>query len=199
MRKLVLATRNRDKVRELRSLLSDTNIELATLDEHPAIREIVEDQPTLEGNALKKAREVFRCTGLPTLADDSGLEVHYLNQEPGAHSSRYAGVSATYTDNCAKLLMNLRGVPGRRRAARFRCVLAFVAPNGLEKVVEGVCMGSITEYPRGSNGFGYDPIFVPNGYTQTLAEMPLELKNKLSHRSKAIQNIKSTLMNIGAT
>jgi XTP/dITP diphosphohydrolase len=189
MKQLLLATRNRDKVRELTALLKGVNAELLSLEDVSQVGEIVEDAETLEANAYKKAREAFRLTKLPTLADDSGLEVHYLNKEPGVHSSRYAGPKATYSDNCKKLLRALRGVPPRRRAARFKCAVVFISVDGVEKIGEGICRGVITEQPRGTHGFGYDPIFLPEGCTQTLAEMSASLKNTLSHRAKAIQTM----------
>lgn len=193
MKQLLLATRNKDKVSELHSLLVDADSELLTLDEFPQIGETVEDGETLEENAVKKARETFQVANIPTIADDSGLEVYYLNNEPGVYSSRYAGPRATHSDNCKKLLKKLRGVPPRRRAARFRCVIAFMPTDGVVRTVEGICQGVITEIPRGENGFGYDPIFVPTGYSKTLAEMDTALKNTLSHRAKAIQNIRPIL------
>lgn len=189
MKQLVLATRNQHKVRELAALLGGPEIRLHTLDDFPHVKEVVEDGTTLEANALKKAREVFRQTTLPALADDSGLEVYYLNDEPGVYSSRYAGPGASYADNCRKLLERMRGVPPRRRAAQFRCVMAFVAP-GVEKVVEGRVTGVITEDPRGSGGFGYDPIFIPSGQHRTLAELSPDFKNTLSHRAKAVEKIR---------
>jgi XTP/dITP diphosphohydrolase len=194
MNQLLLATRNPDKAREFTSLLSDLGVEILTLGQFPHIKEVIEDEATLKGNALKKAREVFRQVHLPTLADDSGLEVHYLNKQPGVYSSRYAGPCATYDDNCKKLLENLRGVPPRRRAAQFRCVLAFVAPPRIERTAEGILPGVITERPAGSHGFGYDPIFLPEGHSKTLGEMEQSLKNTLSHRAKAIQNIHQSLL-----
>lgn len=192
-RQLVLATHNKDKAREFTDLLRDIRIEVLTLDMYPGIGPVIEDADTLEGNALKKAGEVLRGTGLPSLADDTGLEVHYLNDAPGVFSSRYAGEGATYADNCRKLLRAMQGVPPRRRAARFRCVLAFTAPGGDVKIAEGVACGTITEEPRGANGFGYDPVFLPDGYRQTFAEMPLSLKNSLSHRAKALEFMKGIL------
>ena len=190
LRQLVLGTHNRDKGDEFKALLSDLDVEILTLDQFPHIGEIMEDSETLEGNAQKKSEEVFRMTRLPTLADDSGLEVHYLNGEPGVYSSRYAGAMATYQDNRKKLLSNLRGVPPRRRAARFRCVLSFIAPGNLRFLAEGICNGVILESPRGTNGFGYDPLFLPGGYSKTLAEMTPSEKNILSHRAKAVETIK---------
>jgi XTP/dITP diphosphohydrolase len=187
MAKLVIATHNRDKVKEFEALLNGLGVELLTLDSFATVAPVVEDADTLEGNALKKAREVFKQSGMPTVADDTGLEVHYLNDEPGIYSSRYAGPEATYADNCRKLLERMRGVPPRRRAARFRCVLAFVAPEGVVKLAEGECRGVITEFPRGANGFGYDPVFLPIGHNQTFGEMEAGLKNKVSHRGRAME------------
>jgi len=194
MNQLVLATHNKHKAEELQYMLSGTDIEVLTLDAFPQVKDLVEDQDTLEGNALKKAREVFRLTSLPSLADDTGLEVHYLYGEPGVYSARYAGPNASYADNVKRLLKAMKGVPPRRRGARFRSVLAFVAPNNIEKLVEGICCGVITEEPRGGSGFGYDPIFLPAGYQQTFAEMGMELKNALSHRAKALQLMESLLL-----
>lgn len=193
MKRLLLATRNRDKVHELRAMLADPDLQLLTPDDFPGLGETLEDAETLEENAVKKAREAFLATGVPTLADDSGLEVYYLNNEPGVLSSRYAGPGATYVDNRRKLLARLRGVPPRRRSARFRCVIAFIPVNGIIRTAEGVCPGVITELPRGGNGFGYDPIFLPTRYSLTLAEMDPALKNSLSHRGRATQNIKPVL------
>ena len=192
MNQLVLATHNKHKAEELQLLLTGTGIEIFTLETFPQVGDIHEDGETLEANALKKAREVFRLTSLPALGDDTGLEVHYLNEVPGVFSARYAGPGASYTDNVKKLLAAMKGVPPRRRAARFRCVLAFVAP-GVERVVEAICRGTIVEAPRGSGGFGYDPVFLPMSYDQTFAEMSMDVKNTLSHRALALQQMKSVV------
>lgn len=192
MSQLVLATQNKDKAAEFRLLLSGLGPELLSLERFPQVGPIEEDAETLEGNALKKAREVFGITGLPTLADDSGLEVRYLNDAPGVRSSRYAGPGATYADNRKKLLDNLRGVPPRRRGARFRCVLAFVAP-GVEHLAEGSCRGVITESASGERGFGYDPIFIPVGQSVTFGQMDESFKNRMSHRARAVENIREFL------
>ena len=185
MNRIVLATQNAHKAVEFRGIFADLGIEICTLEAFPGIGEIQEDAPTLEGNALIKARAVFRHTGIPALADDTGLEVRYLNDEPGVYSSRYAGPGATYADNVRKLLKAMRGVPPRRRGARFRCVLAFVPSASAYRLAEGVVRGVILEEPRGSGGFGYDPVFLPHGETRTFAEMDLEAKNSLSHRARA--------------
>jgi XTP/dITP diphosphohydrolase len=185
--KLVLATHNKHKAEELQAMLKDLGVEVLTLDAFPQVAEIVEDAETIEGNAIKKAKEVSELTGLPAMADDTGLEVFYLNKAPGVYSSRYAGPGATYADNCRKLLATLKGVPPRRRGAQFRCVLALVAQGMSPILEEGICRGTIIESPRGEGGFGYDPIFLPDGYMQTFAEMPLDVKNGLSHRGRALQ------------
>lgn len=189
MKQLVLATHNRDKVREISALLSDLGVEVFSLDAFPQIGPIAEDSGTLEGNALLKANAVARATGLPALGDDTGLEVHSLYGEPGVYSSRYSGAHATYAENVSKLIASMKSFPPRRRAARFRCSLAFVAPGIGPRTVEGVCRGSILEKPRGTGGFGYDPVFLPNGFDRTLAEMDLSLKNTLSHRALAMQGM----------
>jgi len=189
---LVLATHNHDKVRELRALLEGSGVLIRSLDDFPQIGVIPEEGETFQENALIKARSVFRATGLPSLADDSGLEVHYLNGEPGVHSSRYSGPGSTTSSNCRKLLQNLRGVPPRRRTARFRCVIALVT-SGVEHVVEGTVRGTIAEWPRGNRGFGYDPIFIPLGSGLTFAEMDPPAKDQISHRSEAIKAIRPVL------
>jgi XTP/dITP diphosphohydrolase len=185
MSNLLIATRNRDKAHELMALLGDLPAAIRTLHDVEGVPDIVEDAETLEGNAIKKARVAFEHTGIPCVADDTGLEVGYLQGAPGVYSSRYAGPGASYADNVRTLIRALKGVPPRRRNARFRCVMAFVAGGGVVEVVEGSCPGVILESPRGSGGFGYDPVFLPDGHQQTFAEMDLATKNALSHRARA--------------
>lgn len=197
MKNLLLASNNPDKATEVRDLLADLHITLALLGEFPQFPSTIEDAETLEGNALKKAMEAYRRTGLPTIADDTGLEVHYLNDQPGVYSSRFAGPNASYAENREKLLRLLRGVPPRRRAAQFRCVVAFVPDGRTHHCVEGICRGVITEAPRGTGGFGYDSIFLPDGHTQTFGEMDLRTKNTISHRAHALIALKSYLRSIG--
>jgi XTP/dITP diphosphohydrolase len=189
MKQLVLATHNSDKAREISALLSDLGVEVLTLDAFPQIGPIAEDAGTLEGNALLKATAVGRAACLPALGDDTGLEVHSLYGEPGVYSSRYSGEHATYAENVAKLIANMKRFPPRRRAARFRCSLAFVAPGIGPRTVEGICRGNILEEPRGIGGFGYDPVFLPKGFDKTFAEMDVSLKNTLSHRGLAMQEM----------
>ncbi len=182
----VIATRNRHKLEEIRAILSASSWEWLTLDEVPGVPdEVVEDADTFEGNALKKAREVCRASGLWALADDSGLEVAALHQAPGVLSARYAGEPCDPRANNARLLRELAGVTDRR--ARFRCVIALCAPDGREWTVEGCCTGRILESERGANGFGYDPLFVPDGYALTFAELDGGTKNRISHRGRALR------------
>lgn len=192
MKTLVLATYNRNKAEELKTLLAGLDLDIRSLEDFPRVPPLIEDGTTFRENALKKARTVFQHTKLPTLADDSGLEVFYLNGRPGVWSARYAGDGATDEQNNEKLLREMRGVPPRRRRAQFRAVLALVGP-GYEDIAEGVCTGKLAEEPRGTNGFGYDPIFIPDGYDRTYAELTADEKNKISHRAKAIAAMKEIL------
>jgi len=188
MTKLLIATNNRHKVEEISKLFSGLSFDVMSLREIPHAPVTVEDQPALEGNALKKAREAFQASGILSLADDTGLECYYLELRPGVYSSRYAGENATYDDNNRKLLWALRGVPLRHRKARFRTVVALVGKNS-EKLFEAKIEGVIAEKPRGENGFGYDPLFIPHGHKKTYAEMTLDEKNTLSHRAMALQKV----------
>ena len=186
MNTIVLASRNKHKIEELRSTLKPLGIMLKSTYDFPDLEEVEEDQPTLEGNALKKARYVFEETGIPSLSDDTGLEVDALDGRPGVYSARYAGESASYQDNTQKLLDELADVAGDDRAAQFRTVVALVTEDGTQ-TYEGICRGQILKEPRGEKGFGYDPVFLPEGYDKTFAELDSGTKNKISHRGKAIQ------------
>ena len=185
-RQVVLASANRGKQREFAALLSRQGIELL-LQDSLGIAGAEETGVTFEANALLKARHAARLSRLPALADDSGLEVDALDGRPGVYSARYAGESAADADNNAKLLGELLGVPAAGRAARYRCVLALVRhesdPSPL--LASGVWEGSIAFEPAGKLGFGYDPLFIPEGFSQRAAELPTDLKNRLSHRAKA--------------
>jgi XTP/dITP diphosphohydrolase len=184
MTKIVLATYNIHKARELRTLLDDLDVDVLTLDEISAEIVLKEDGNTFEANAFQKALIVHNHTKLLSLADDSGLEVFYLNGRPGVFSARYAGAEATDEMNNRKLLEEMRGVAPRRRRAQFRSVLALVG-NRMEETTEGICPGTLGETPRGTNGFGYDPIFIPDGFTKTYAELTAEEKNLVSHRARS--------------
>lgn len=190
--KILLATKNRHKVHEMRALLASLPFELLSAADMPELPEVDEDQPTLAGNAMKKAETLLRITGLPSLADDTGLEVEALGGAPGVFSSRYSGPGATYASNVAKLLRALDGVPAERRHARFRTVIAFARPEGTQ-TVEGVCEGEIIQAPRGDGGFGYDPVFLISSLGKTLAELSLEEKNRISHRGAALRRLRELL------
>ncbi len=205
--KLVLATHNQGKVRELTKMLhkragTSEPIEVISLENYPKAPEVVEDRQTYLENAVKKASVIAEYTGHLTLADDAGLEVEALNGAPGIHSKRWAGDDATDAIRIAKLLQALDGIPNRR--ARFVAAIAVVHPDSdpltknartflnignrvLGQGVLGVCEGHILHAPKGESGFGYDPIFVPDGYEQTFAELGENIKNKISHRAKALQ------------
>jgi XTP/dITP diphosphohydrolase len=197
--KIVVATRNRGKLVEILHLLGDARAELVTIDAIAPDAELREDETTFEGNALAKARQAAAATGLPAIADDSGLEVDALGGAPGVYSARYAGLPSDDARNNAKLLEALRPTPaGARRAARFRCAAAFVHPaRSLEIVRFGACEGEILTAPRGTRGFGYDPLFLIPARGQTMAELPLEEKSALSHRGAAFRALAAALRDAG--
>jgi len=191
--KFLIATHNQGKVREYRQLLSDLPVEITYLDELGITEEVEETGQTFRENALQKARAYARLSGLPTWADDSGLEVDALNGEPGVRSARYAGPNASDEDRYRLLLRKLAGVPAPARTARFRCVVAVVWPDGRGFTTEGRCEGVIAEAPRGENGFGYDPIFVLPDQGRSMAELAPEEKNRISHRGRAARLAKEKL------
>ena len=182
--KLLIATGNRHKFQEISAILKFPHLSLVSLRELADIPQVVEDGATFEANAVKKAVTLARFTGLWTMADDSGLEVDALNGEPGVWSARYAGEPSDDAANNRKLLSNLKGVANRR--ARFRCVIALADPDGKARTVSGACEGSLLTAVKGVGGFGYDPLFVPDGYGQTFAELSPEIKNTISHRARAL-------------
>lgn len=182
--KLLIATRNPDKLAEIKELFSLENLVLVSVADVPGLPDVTEDGSTFSDNALKKAVTLAKASSLWTLADDSGLEVDALNGAPGVFSARYAGYDATYADNNAKLIEALNNKS--QRTARFRCVIALSDPAGNVKTVEGCCEGEIVQQPRGTEGFGYDPLFVPEHGAQTFAEMTQKQKNLISHRGKAL-------------
>ena len=191
-RKLVLATHNSHKQQEMSALLSHLGIIIVGLDDFPQIGEIEETGTTLLENSLIKARTVHKITGLPALADDTGLEVDALDGAPGVYSARYAGNNPSYEDNVNKLLFELKGLQLDNRNARFRTVISFVDENE-ELLSEGVIEGVITLDSRGRDGFGYDPIFQPESYDRTFAEMEQDEKNLISHRARALEKMKKIL------
>ena len=226
--RLVVATRNRDKLVEIRRALEGLSIELVSIADFPGVPEVEEDGATLEDNAIKKATSAARATGLAVIADDTGLEVEALGGAPGVFSARYAGEGASYEDNCRRLLREMEVVPLEKRGARFRCVIAlaglplspstgsgqalpsftrgegsFSKSPSLEGrgqgegddviLIEGVCEGRITTDPRGSQGFGYDPVFEIPELGKTFAELSLTEKNQISHRGRALNALRQRL------
>ena len=192
--KLVLATQNQGKVREIGEILKDENrIELLSLRHYPEAPDVDEDGKTYEDNAIKKAAVLAEYTGHLTIGDDSGLAVDALDGAPGVHSARYAGEHASDQDRIAKLLDALQNIPDDRRSGRFICAVAIAEPLAQVQVVRGVCEGQIIRAPRGESGFGYDPVFVPVGYDQTFAELGDEIKNQISHRAKALEKARKLL------
>jgi len=190
---LVLATNNKDKIREIKNLLDNLPITIMTCDDFPDFPDIEETGVTLEENAILKAKGIAQFTGHAALADDSGLEVDALNGAPGVYSSRYAGPGCTYDDNNKKLLLELSGVEKDKRTARFRTVIAIAYDENNIETVEGVADGAITESKSGRDGFGYDPVFFYPPAGRTFAEMTLDEKNRVSHRGRALIKAKELL------
>jgi XTP/dITP diphosphohydrolase len=191
--RLLLATRNIGKLRELQSLLADLPLQCTSLDEVGIDTDIPEVGETFYENASLKARGYAHLSGLATLADDSGLEVRALAGAPGVRSARWAGPHATDRDRIQRLLARLQSLPPRERQAQFHCVAAVATPDGRLYTAEGVVCGLIVDEPRGSYGFGYDPVFLVADHGLTMAELPPEVKNRISHRARAIRAIRSAL------
>ncbi len=190
--KLLFASQNRHKIEEIRPLLS-RSIELLSLTELNYSEEIPETSPTLIGNALQKAQFIFDKFKMPCFADDTGLEIEALDGRPGVYSARYAGENKSADDNIQKILGELQGM--ENSAAIFKTVIALVGVTDKPMLFEGIVKGTITKDKRGINGFGYDPVFMPDGYSITFAQMSLEEKNKLSHRSRAVKKFAEWLGN----
>ncbi|MCI5530888.1 MAG: XTP/dITP diphosphatase [Blautia sp.] len=193
MKKIIFATGNADKMKEIREILSDLDAEVLSMKEAGVQADIVEDGKTFEENAVIKATAICRLTGEVVLADDSGLEIDYLNKEPGIYSARYMGENTDYHVKNGNLIERLSGVPDEKRTARFVCAIAAAFPDGSVKTVRGTMEGRIGYEEKGENGFGYDPIFFLPEYGCTSAELSMEEKNKISHRGKALQAIKEEL------
>jgi XTP/dITP diphosphohydrolase len=194
MRKLLVGTTNSGKQREYRQLLSALPVELCFPDELGLLLDVVEDGDSFLANARIKAHAHTRATGLWSLADDSGLEVDALDGAPGIHSARYAYGASSDSDRYRVLLRNMQGVPVERRSARFRCALVLTGPEGSEDAVEGTCEGVILTGPRGSGGFGYDPVFSVSELGLTLAELSADEKNRVSHRARAVAALMPVLV-----
>ena len=187
--KLVFASNNKHKVKEISNIL-DNKITLLSLEEINILEDIPENEPLIEGNALFKARYVYNATGLNVFADDTGLEIEALNGQPGVHSARFAGESKDSSANIAKVLTMLKGIENRK--ARFRTVIALIFENK-EYLFDGIISGTIINEKRGDEGFGYDPVFIPDGKKLTFAQMTLTEKNKISHRAIAFEKLKAFL------
>ncbi|MFW6149125.1 MAG: RdgB/HAM1 family non-canonical purine NTP pyrophosphatase [Atribacterota bacterium] len=186
MLKLVLATRNSGKLKEIKYKLKKYPVIVESLNDYPEIPEIEETGKTFAENALIKAKTVVKWTKLPALADDSGLEIDYIGKKPGIYSSRWG---STDQERIKKVLDILQNTKSEQRGANFICVMSLVLPEQRDYTTRGVCSGRITLSPKGSKGFGYDPIFIPDGYDQTFAELGVDVKNKISHRAVALEKM----------
>ena len=187
--KLLVATGNQGKLKEIRKLLADAEVEIVGLDQLNAPPEVIEDGATFSENACKKARQMATFSGLLTLADDSGLVVDALGGAPGVYSARYAGAQGDDAANNAKLLLEMQGVEEAKRQAAFHCVMALAWPDGRCEMFEGRVSGLIMRGERGLGGFGYDPLFMVPEYGKTMAELPLDIKNRISHRGMALRKV----------
>jgi XTP/dITP diphosphohydrolase len=193
MKELLVASGNKGKLREFGELLKGVVDTILSPADFPGLPDVEEDGVTFEENAIKKAQSAALFTGRPVLADDSGLSVDFLDGRPGVYSARFAGEHASDADNNALLLRELTGVPAERRGGAFHCVIALCLPDGSCRTFDGSLPGVILEAPRGEGGFGYDPLFLVPEYGQTFSELPLEIKNAISHRGRAMQLLKAAL------
>ena len=191
--KIVLATGNQHKLREFQQILDADTLEIVPQSAFPGCPEVIEDGNSFEENALKKARAIAAHTGCVAMADDSGLEVDALDGAPGIYSARYAGEPRSDKRNIALLLETMRHVDTPQRGAQFRCVIAVVTPDGRELVAQGLCRGRITTEPLGSDGFGYDPVFLHEPSGRTFAQLDSSEKNSISHRGLAVRNVRELL------
>ena len=192
-RKVIFATSNQGKMKEVRSILEDLGMEVLSMKEAGISADVVEDGSTFEENAVIKATEIQKICGETVLADDSGLEVDYLNKEPGIYSARYMGEDTSYKIKNQSLIDRLEGVEDEKRTARFVCAIAAAFPDGTVEVTRGTIEGRIGYEEKGENGFGYDPIFYVPEYGCTTAELTLEQKNEASHRGKALRKMKEVI------
>ena len=190
---IVVATRNLGKLKEIKAILGDYPVKFLSLKDFPDVPEIPEDGETFAENAVQKARTVARLTGRIAIADDSGLTVDALNGRPGVYSSRYAGDNATDEDRYLKLLQEMESIPDGKRQGAFVCAAAVASPSGEAEIVESEIRGSIAFEPRGRHGFGYDPVFFIPEFGQTVAELEPDLKNRISHRAKALEKLRGIL------
>ena len=197
--RVVVASRNRHKLREIGVLLADAGLpwDLVSIDQVAPGCALTEDEPSFEGNALSKARQAAAASGLPALADDSGIEVDVLHGDPGVYSARWSGEPCDDARNNQKMLRELAGVPAEKRTARYRCAAVFVDPaRGLEIVRTGACAGRLLQSPQGTGGFGYDPLFFIESLGRSMAEIILAEKNRLSHRAAAFRELAQALVEL---
>jgi len=185
--KILIATNNKHKVNEIRDILKNDKFKLYTLSDSNIIVKVEEDKDTLEGNALKKAKEMYKVVKISTIADDTGLFVDSLNGEPGVYSSRYAGENASYDNNCVKLINSMKDIPEGKRSAYFKTIVCIYESENKYHFFDGICKGKITTEKSGEKGFGYDPLFIPDGFDKTYAEMSEQEKNSISHRGIAFK------------
>jgi XTP/dITP diphosphohydrolase len=194
--RIAIATRNPHKIKELARICADWPVSWLTIHDEavaPMFHEVEETGETYLANAALKARAVAAALGEAALADDSGIEVDALGGRPGVRSARYAGERATDEENLHELLRALKGVPGGGRTARYRCLAVLASPDGTTTSAEGVCEGTLLNAGRGAGGFGYDPVFVPAGWERTMAELPPEEKDRISHRGKAFRALRAAI------
>lgn len=190
-KEILIASSNEHKINEIKEILRNENtIKIFSLKDFSICIETTEDGSTLEENAFKKAKAAFDVLRIPAISDDTGLFVAALNGEPGIYSARYAGENATYESNCRKLLYNMKNIREGKRNARFESVICLYSGKEIQHYFKGICEGTIVEKERGENGFGYDPLFLPEGFTKTFAEMNDKEKNSVSHRCRALQKLK---------
>ncbi len=190
--KIILASHNTDKRKEMMAALADLNVEILSLADFPQVGEIVEDGETLTENAIIKAKAVFDITGIPAISDDTGLSVDALHGAPGVYSARYAGESATYVDNVEKLMCEMKNVLPENRGAQFQTIMVYIDKD-TELIADGVVKGQIADASKGVGGFGYDPVFYIPEQEKTFAEMTIQEKNQISHRGIALRNLKGIL------
>jgi XTP/dITP diphosphohydrolase len=197
MKRIIIASNNKGKIKEIKAIIGEQDIEILTLEDIGFTRKITEDGHSIKENAIKKGLCVMKTVGELTLADDSGLEVDAINGQPGVFSARFSGQGATDERNNRKLLALLNNIPMEKRGAQFRCVMALIYPNGKIYTAEGICRGRISDRPIGDKGFGYDPIFIPDGYDETFAQLGDHIKNQISHRAIALDKMKNIMISEG--
>lgn len=196
MKKLLIATRNEGKFKEIREILEPLDFDFCSLNDFKDMPETEEDRDSFKDNAIKKAYEAAKFTGILSLADDSGLEVEALDGKPGIYSSRFSGPDANDEKNIQKLIKILKDLPINKRDARFQCWTALVSKDKILGTTSGICRGKIILTPRGKHGFGYDPVFIPEGHDKTFAELGSEVKDKISHRAKAFFKMKELILKL---